>query len=79
MITTTTTYNTDEIFQCTGYSEFHSKHFIRSNPVYHFPKDRKYITFTSREEDEMKSHDLTNLVSARLEEERTSTAAPLKL
>ena len=49
------------------------------NPVYHFPKDRKYITFTSREEDEMKSHDLTNLVSARLEEERTSTAAPLKL
>ena len=71
--TITTTGQTDEIMQCTGYGE----EVTRSNPISPFPEDRKCITLTSCEEDGMKAHDLRKLVSDDSEEECDSTATPL--
>ena len=51
----------------------------RSNPVSPFPEDRKCITLTSNEEDEMISRDICNLVLDISEEECDSTVEPLKI
>ena len=59
-ITTTTTEKNNDIFQYTGYSEWHRKRATRSKPVSTFYEDRKCINLTSSDEDGIKS--LWNLV-----------------